>query len=54
MNGIGVAVLTEVLSHVVAESEVLGMGRLHLHATPSAPVTLCRQLCLQVPGGGAN
>lgn len=51
MSGIGVAVLTEILAHIITESEMFGVGGVNLHATPSAPVTLSSQLCLNTPIG---
>ena len=49
MCSIGVTVLTEIFAHVITEPEVSGVGGVHLHATPSAPVTLCSQRSLDSP-----
>ena len=42
MGGVSVAILTEVFAHIVTEPKVLRQTRVHLHATPSAPVVLTR------------
>ena len=52
MCGVGVAVLAEIFAHIMAEPEVLCMGRVHLHATPCAPVTLSCQLSIYIPVAG--
>ena len=43
------AVLAEILSSIVAETEVASIGGVYLHSTPSAPVALGQQVLLQVP-----
>ena len=39
-GGIGVAVVAEIATGVGAETEVASLRRVHLHATPCAPVVL--------------
>ena len=46
------AVLAEILSSIVAETEVASIGGVYLHSTPSAPVALGQQILLQVPEEG--
>ena len=46
------AVLAEILSSIVAETEVASIGGVYLHSTPSAPVALGQQILLQVPKEG--
>lgn len=48
---IRVTILTEILAYVVTEPEMSGVGGVHLHATPSAPVTLLRELCVDISVG---
>ena len=46
------AVLAEILSSIVAETEVASIGGVYLHSTPCAPVALGQQILLQVPEEG--
>ncbi len=48
-SGVHVAVLAEVLASVVAEAKVSEVDVVHLHTTPSAPVTLGYQVLLHTP-----
>ena len=48
-GGIGVAVVAEVATGVVAETEVASLRRVDLHTTTGAPVVLGSQVLLDVP-----